>query len=131
VESQGVLSKNNWMGIQELLNPLQEDGVGEGIADNEEKALEEIAESVHERLDVQKALEINGGDDIEGEDVVAPKPTHKEALTASMLLQQYMADNEDPEARLLEAAVMHCWRKMQLDAFRVLKEPQITDYFKH
>ncbi|KAF9007659.1 hypothetical protein BDQ17DRAFT_1539999 [Cyathus striatus] len=98
LESQGVLSKNNHMGIQELLNPQYEDGVGEGLSANEEYVLEEIVDAVHKKQEAQEMLEINGGDDVDGEmDEVVPRPTCKEALTASMLLQQYMLDVNDPD----------------------------------
>ncbi|KAF8981377.1 hypothetical protein BDQ17DRAFT_1438450 [Cyathus striatus] len=80
LESQGVLSKNNWMGTQELLNPLHEDRVGEWIADDEEKVPEETAEAVHKILDVEKTLEINGDNNIEGENVVASKPANRTLL---------------------------------------------------
>ncbi|KAF8981183.1 hypothetical protein BDQ17DRAFT_1438551 [Cyathus striatus] len=52
-------------------------------------------------------LEINGGDDVDGEvDEIVPKPTRKEALAASMLLQQYVLDVNDPDAQVLEAALV-------------------------
>ncbi|KAF8993977.1 hypothetical protein BDQ17DRAFT_1431362 [Cyathus striatus] len=53
--------------------------------------------------------EVNGGDDIEGE--------------------QYVVDAEDPDARLLEAALARYRRKMQLEASRALVASHIPDYF--
>ncbi|KAF9000874.1 hypothetical protein BDQ17DRAFT_1327524 [Cyathus striatus] len=68
---------------------------------NKKKVINEIADAALKKHAVEQMSEVNGGDDIEGEvETIVPKLTRK-AIAASMLLQHYMVDAEDPDARLL------------------------------
>ncbi|KAF8982657.1 hypothetical protein BDQ17DRAFT_1437790 [Cyathus striatus] len=97
---------------------------------SKKKVIDEIADEVRKRCAVEKMSGVNGEDDIEGGvETIVPKPTRKEVIAASMLLQHYMVDAKDPDARLLETALVRYRRKKQLEASRALVASHIPDYF--
>ena len=52
-------------------------------------------------------MEINNGDDNDGDDVITEKPGRRDALAASLTLQKYIADIDEPFARQLEALLLY------------------------
>ena len=122
LEKRGVLPRANRMDIDELLNPEPEREI---IATNVSD--EEIFESVRERRRGEEMMEINGGDDTNEE--IIDMPSHRDALAASLTLQRYVADLDDPCARKLEAILAGFGRQVRLQESRDMKPTLITSYF--
>ncbi|KAF8227820.1 hypothetical protein L208DRAFT_1404861 [Tricholoma matsutake] len=122
LEKRGVLPRANRMDIDELLNPEPErEIIAMNVSD------EEIFESVRERRQGEEMMEINGGDDTNEE--IIDMPSHRDALAASLILQQYVADLNDPCARELEAILAGFGRQVRLQESRDMKPTLITSYF--
>ena len=85
------------MNIDKLLNPeLEHEIINANVTDNE------IFKSVHECWQGEEMMEINGGDDDEIINILSPQ----DALVASLILQWYVADLNDPCACKLEAILV-------------------------
>lgn len=56
-------------------------------------------------------------------------PSHRDALAASLILQRYVADLNDPCARELEAILAGFGRQVRLQESRDMKPTLITSYF--
>lgn len=74
-------------------------------------------------------MEIRGGDDNSGDEDIAEKPSHKDALTAASTLGKYIADLNDPFVRKLEALLASFGRQTWLEATYNMEPTYITDYF--
>ncbi|KAH9959916.1 hypothetical protein BGW80DRAFT_1183061 [Lactifluus volemus] len=120
LEKRGVLLRANRMDIDELLNPvLEREIIATDVTDNE------IFESVHECRQGEETMEINGGDD----DEIVNIPSHRDALAASLVLQRYVADLNDPRARELEDILTGFGRQVRLQQSREMEPTLITSYF--
>jgi hypothetical protein len=64
-------------------------------------------------------MEINGEDDTNEE--IINMPSHRDALAASLVLQQYVADLNDPCTRKLEAILAGFGRQVHLQELRDMK----------
>ena len=73
-------------------------------------------------------IELKGGDNTD-DDSIIEKPSHREALAASLILQRYISDITDPFARQLEGILTNFGRQTRLDEVNSLRPTQITDYF--
>ena len=122
LEERGVLQKMNRMALEELLNPVSEEGFVGEISD------EEIFQSVMDTRDAEQMMEVNGGDDVD-DVVVDKKPTRKKALTAAFTLRSYIADINEPFACKLEGILANFGRQTRLEENQSLEPTYITDYF--
>jgi len=110
LEKRRVLSHQNCMSIEELLNPDRENKVIDtDITD------EEIIEAVHAKHEALEKLKINGGDNDDNDIEVIEKPDCQEALAASLTLQRYISDIGDPFACQLEAILASFGRQTCLE----------------
>ena len=77
-------------------------------------------------------IEVNGGDNID-EEAVEVKPTRKEVLTATFILQKFIADINDsePYAHKLEGILMNFRHQTGLEEVHMMETTHITDYFTH
>jgi len=126
LEGRGVLQRRNCLSIEELLNPMHEDQIiSADITD------ESIAESVRAKHAAFQSMETNGGDDPDdlGDEVMEVKPSRREALAASMTLQRFVANMDDPFARRLEALLANFGRQTRFEESIALRSSRITDYF--
>ena len=124
LEKRGVLSCQNCLSIEELLNPEQENEIIDvDITD------EEISAAVHAKHKALQNLEVNGGDDDDDDVEVIEKPNRREALAASLTLQRYTADIGEPFARQLEVILSSFGRQTRLEETQSLRPSRITDYF--
>ncbi|KAF8218625.1 DDE-domain-containing protein, partial [Tricholoma matsutake] len=122
LEKRGVLPRANQMDIDELLNPEPEhETIGLNVSD------EEIFESVHECQQGEEMMEIHGGDDTNEE--IIDMPSHRDALAASLILQWYVADLNDPCSCELEAILAGFGRQVHLQESQDMKPTLITSYF--
>ena len=122
--STGALHKANRMGIEQLLNPVDE-------AHAIEATDEEICKAV---LDAQKAREdavINGGDDIDTDDAPCAEapPTYREVLEAAAVINKYVCSLDSALARELEAKLAMLSRQIRRQESRNLTTTRITNYF--
>ena len=125
LESIGVLRKSNRMGIEALLNPIEESQAMDESSD------EDICRAVMNARRAQENSEGNGGDDdadddVEPEDIIS----RQEVLRAVSIIDGYVAGVDDPVARKMEG-LLHSFRKqLHLEAERNMVATSITDYFE-
>ena len=121
----GALQQRNWMNIELLLNP-------EGESHLITKTLDtEIYQSVVNVANAHKNIEINGRDDI-ADKLLPLKPclTWSEVLKASLTLQRYAEDVNDPIACRLEIILGSFNVKIHLDQAKSMWDMVVTDFFK-
>ena len=124
LEKLGVLQKTNQMDLKELLNPVSEQEPAGEISD------EEIFQSVVDMCKAEQMMEIIGGNDVDNE-VDDKKPTCKEALIATSILRNYVADINNPFTCNLEGILASFGQQTRLEAAQALESTYITDYFTH
>ncbi|KAF8871172.1 hypothetical protein CPB84DRAFT_1801098 [Gymnopilus junonius] len=64
---------------------------------------EEIFQAVIVAVHVRENIEINGGDDVDEDIPVEPRPVRHDVLKASSTIIRYLEDWNDPIARKMEA----------------------------
>ena len=90
-------------GLRKLQGQIEERKQNLLVRLGRNERLEDISEAVHAKHKALKNLEINEGDDSDDDNLVIKKPNRREALAASLTLQQYISDIGDPFACELEA----------------------------
>ena len=128
LEARGLLQRKNRMDIEELLNPRSEQEMIAGKGSEEG-----IFKSVQDMVEAEQMMEVNGGYNIEVDEMVQVKPTRKEALTAAFILQtqKYIANINELFTRKLEGILTsfgHHWQT-RLESNRMMETTHITDYF--
>jgi DDE superfamily endonuclease len=121
----GVLRKSNRMGVEALLNPIEESQVLDETSD------EDICRAVLNARRAQENSQGNGGDD-DADDDAEPEeiPSHQEVLRAVSIIDGYVAGVDDPIARKMEG-LLHFFRKqLHFEAERNMIATSITDYFE-
>jgi len=88
---------------------------------------EEIFESVCECQQGEEMMEINGGDNTNEE--IIDMPSHWDALAASLILQWYVADLNDPCACKLKDILAGFGHQVHLQESQDMKPTLITFYF--
>ena len=127
LEARGLLQRKNRMDIEELLNPRSEQEMIAGKGSEEG-----IFKSVQDMVEAEQMMEVNGGYDIEVDEMVQVKPTRKEALTAAFTLQtqKYIANINEPFTRKLEGTILTSFgHQTRLESNRMMETTHITDYF--
>ncbi|KAG5346133.1 hypothetical protein C0989_000976, partial [Termitomyces sp. Mn162] len=82
LEQHGVLQHKNWMDIDELLNPINENKMyADGIA--KEEIEKDIFLAVVECQKGEQNQEEKSGDAVDDSEVISVKPSHQEALNAA------------------------------------------------
>ena len=120
----GVLQKSNRMDIESLLNPAGESHVLSETSDRE------IYQAVMDAAEARENSEINGGDDIDGDVAIRPRPTRREVLQAMSTIGLYIEDLNDPIARKIEAVLGSFNMQVRLDEVNAMKPTFMTDYYK-
>lgn len=120
----GVLQKSNRMDIESLLNPAGESHVLSETSDRE------IYQAVMDASEARENSEINGGDDIDGDVAIRPRPTRREVLQAMSTIGSYIEDLNDPIARKIEAVLGSFNMQVRLDEVNAMKPTFMTDYYK-
>jgi len=107
-----------------VLNPVDESRVIDETTD------EEIYQAVIDARQAQENTIMNGGDDdAEDDGPIEDRPTRREALQATSVVNQYINGLDDPVARKLEALLgSFAWRT-RLDESHSQVSTRITDYF--
>ena len=83
-------------------------------------------------VEAEQMMEVNGGYDIEVDEMVQVKPTRKEALTATFTLQtqKYIANINEPFTRKLEGTILTSFgHQTRLESNHMMETTHITDYF--
>jgi hypothetical protein len=113
------------MDIESLLNPAGESHVLTDTSD------EEIYQAVIDSISACKNIEINGGDDVNEDDIpIEPRPTGHEVLKAVSTITRYIKDLNSPIARTLEANLGSFNRQLHLEESKRMKETVLTDFFQ-
>ena len=114
------------MDIKALLNPEGESHILMEMFDRE------IYQVVMDAIEACENIDINGGDDIELEDVPTDldlHPNHHEVLKAVSTIQRYIEGLNDPIARKMEGLLASFNMKIRLDGTRHMKNTLLTDFF--
>ena len=119
----GMLQGSNCMDIESLLNPAGESQVLMETSDHE------IYQTVMDAIDACENIEINGGDDIDNDIPLEPRPTRRDVLKAISTIGRYVDDLNEPIARKMEAVLESFSRQLRLDETRTMKGSILTDFF--
>ena len=126
LEATGALQPSNRMSIKALLNPPDESSMMDETTDFE------IFQAV---MEARKERESDGDDEsdaiksVDLETVVKPRRTCKEALQASLIMQDFLQELNTPYARSLEAELFSFGHQTRHLEFQSMKSTHITDYF--
>ncbi|THU93740.1 DDE-domain-containing protein [Dendrothele bispora CBS 962.96] len=129
LQETGILQRSNRLGLEDLLNPVEED---KHMSDEtSEKDIEkDICNAV---LAARNAIEnstLHGGhDDLDDEVLVLPRPSRQEALGAVSTLTRYVNPMDDEFARKLESLLASFGRQTRLEDISSMHTTQITDYY--
>ncbi|KAI6126498.1 hypothetical protein F5141DRAFT_1081248 [Pisolithus sp. B1] len=83
-------------------------------------------------MDAKKVRETNTEGDEVSNDLAVPAelgPTCKEALQASLLLQEFVSDMDSPFARNLEVMLCSFGHRTRVLSMQGMENSKITDYF--
>jgi len=119
----GALQKTNRMYIESLLNPVGESHVLTGTSDDE------ICQAVLEAMDARENMIMNGGDDVDTDIPMEPRPSRRDVLKAASTIGRYIDDWNNHTARKLEALLGSFNRQLTLDETNGMKTAMITDFF--
>ncbi|KAH9066818.1 hypothetical protein EDB87DRAFT_1553257 [Lactarius vividus] len=89
----------------------------------------EIYQAVMNAKEAHENLDINGGDDIDDDTPLEPRPTQADILKAVSLISKYTNNINSPLARSVEAILGSFNRFLRLNETQNMKETVITDYF--
>ena len=120
----GALQKKNRMDIESLLNP---DGESHILTETSDV---EIYQAVMDAVEARENIEIMGGDDVDNDIPLDPRPTYRDVLKAVSTIRRYIDDLNDPIARKMEALFASFNMKLRLDKSRSMKGTVLTDHFK-
>jgi hypothetical protein len=112
------------MDIESLLNP---DGESHVLTETSDV---EIYQAVMDAVEARENIEITGGDDVDNDIPLDPRPTYRDVLKAVSTIRRYIDDLNDPIARKMEALLASFNMKLRLDESRSMKGTVLTDYFK-
>jgi hypothetical protein len=113
------------MDIESLLNPAGESHV---LTDTLDK---EIYQAVINSISAHKNIEINGGYDVNEDDLpIEPCPTWHEVLKAVLTIIRYIEDLNNPIAHKLEAILGSFNRQLYLEESKRMKETVLTNFFQ-
>ena len=90
---------------------------------------DEIYSVVMEWCKGEQNRERDGGDDFDVDSLDVVKPTCQEVITAAFILQNYVADLDNPFAWNLEVMLANFNHQTWLDEVQSLQPMIITDYF--
>ena len=121
----GALQKTNRMDVKSLLNPAGESQILIETSDAE------IYHAVMDAADAYANMEINGGDDVDDDDVsLEPCPTRRDVLKAVSTISRYIEDLNNPVAHKMEALFGSFNMQLRLDETRSMKPTHLTDFFE-
>lgn len=125
LESTGVLHKINRMSLETLLNPEDENSVGEMESDQEIfDAVMEVRRV--EQMDNRIAMPTSEPDD----GPTDPIPTRRDFIQAQMLINRFLAHaDHSPLGQQLENALRAYSREVRAAQAASLKDTHITDFF--
>jgi hypothetical protein len=89
----------------------------------------EIYQAVMDAIDARENVEINGGDDVDNDIPLEPRPTGRDLLKAVSTIGRYVDDLNEPIARKMEAVLGSFSRQLRLDETRTMKSSVLTDFF--
>ncbi|KAH9961394.1 hypothetical protein BGW80DRAFT_1181642 [Lactifluus volemus] len=111
------------MDIKSLLNPAGESQVLMETSDCE------IYQAVMDAINTRENVEINGGDDVDNDIPLEPRPTRHDVLKAVSTIITYVGDLNEPIARKIETVLGSFSRQLHLDEARTMKSSALTDFF--
>ena len=121
--SRGALQQRNRMEIGSLLNPAGESHVLTEASDAD------IFQAVTEAFEARENLEINGGDDVDDDGPIKPRPARSDILQATSMITDYLTTENDPLAREIENILGTFSRRLRVDATKSMKNTVLTDFY--
>ncbi|KAF8219085.1 hypothetical protein L208DRAFT_1555854, partial [Tricholoma matsutake] len=120
----GALQKKNQMDIESLLNPDSESHILTETSDVK------IYQVVIDAIEARENIKITGGDDVDNDIPLDPRPTYRDVLKAVSTIHRYIDDLNDPIAHKMEALLASFNMKLCLNESRSMKGTVLTDYCK-
>lgn len=112
------------MDVESLLNPAGESQILTEASDKE------IYQAVIDSIAARENIEINGGDDVDEDIPIEPRPTCRNVLKAVSTINSYINDMNNPVARKFETILSSSRRQLCLEATKSLEETVLTDFFQ-
>jgi len=81
-------------------------------------------------MELSENIEINGGDDVDEDILIGPRPTRRDVLKAASTIGRYIDDLNDPLARKIEALLGSFNRQLRLEETSSMKNTTLTDFFQ-
>ena len=111
----GTLQKVNQMDIGSLLNPAGESHVLTEASDAD------IFQAVTKAFEAHENLEINGGDDVDDDGPVKPRPAQSNVLQDTLMINNYLAMEDDALAKELEKLIGTFLKWLHVDVAKGMK----------
>ncbi|KAG5333423.1 hypothetical protein C0989_005807, partial [Termitomyces sp. Mn162] len=128
LEQHGVLQHKNWMDIDELFNPINENKMyADGIA--EEEIEKDIFLAVVEGQKGEQNQEEKSSDAVDDSEVISVKPSHQEALNVASTILRYVSDMDQQYACQLEGILVSFGCQTHLEEFQSLQPTTLNEYF--
>ncbi|KAI9430609.1 hypothetical protein H4582DRAFT_1823854 [Lactarius indigo] len=111
------------MDIESLLNPQSEAHIMAEASDKD------IYQAVMDTIKAREDIEKNGGDDVDDDGPVKPRPSHRDVLKAVSTIIQYVSEMDNPLARKIEALLGSLTRLIRKDEAKLMRNTVLTDFF--
>lgn len=121
----GVLQKENRMEIDSLLNP---EGESQTLTETSDK---EIYQAVMDAVKARENMEVTGCDDVDNDVPPEPRPTRRDVVKATSIINKYIIESDDPQSRKLEGMLSAFNRQLRWDETKNLKETSLADFFTY
>lgn len=123
LQTRGVLHRDSRLDIESLLNPQNEAHITAEASD------EDIYQAVMDAIEAQENVEKNGGDDMDEDGPVKPRPGCGEVHKAISTIMEYVSDLDNPLARKIETLLGSLIGFIRKDEARSLRNTVLTDFF--
>jgi hypothetical protein len=90
----------------------------------------EIYRAVMDSIKARENIDINGGDDVDDDSPMEPRPTRREVLKALSTIGKCIEDSNDPIARKLDILLGTFNRQLHLKETQSMRSTLVTDFFQ-
>ena len=122
--SRGALQTRNRMDISSLLNPAGESHFLTEASDAD------IYQAVTDAFEARENLEKNGGDDVDVDGPVKPRPARSDILHAASMINDYLSTENNAFSREFETFLGTFSRQLRIDVAKNMKDTVLTDYYR-
>ena len=82
-------------------------------------------------LEARENMKVTGWDGVDDDVPPEPRPTRRDVVKATSIINKYLIELDDHQFRRLEAMLSAFNWQLRLDETRNLKETSLTDFFTH